>query len=37
MPDTTILVIEDDAAIRRGVVDALEYGRYRTLEAGEGN
>ncbi|MEK7951155.1 response regulator transcription factor [Luteolibacter soli] len=37
MPDTTILVIEDDAAIRRGVVDALEYGGYRTLEAGEGH
>jgi CheY-like chemotaxis protein len=37
MPDTTIIVIEDDAAIRRGVVDALEYGGYRTLEAGEGN
>lgn len=37
MHDTTILVIEDDAAIRRGVVDALEYGGYRTLEAGEGN
>jgi DNA-binding response OmpR family regulator len=36
MPDTTILVIEDDAAIRRGVVDALEYGGYRTLEAGDG-
>jgi hypothetical protein len=28
MPDTTILVIEDDAAIRRGVVDALEYGSH---------
>ena len=37
MPDTTILVVEDDAAIRRGVVDALEYGGYRTLEAGDGN
>jgi len=36
MPETTILVIEDDAAIRRGVVDALEYGGYRTLEAGDG-
>jgi DNA-binding response OmpR family regulator len=36
MPETTILVIEDDPAIRRGVVDALEYGGYRTLEAGEG-
>ena len=37
MPHTTILVIEDDAAIRRGVVDALEYGGYRTLEAGDGS
>jgi DNA-binding response OmpR family regulator len=37
MPETTILVIEDDAAIRRGVVDALEYGGYRTLEAADGN
>jgi DNA-binding response OmpR family regulator len=36
MPETTILVIEDDPAIRRGVVDALEYGGYRTLEAGDG-
>ncbi len=37
MSETTILVIEDDPAIRRGVVDALEYGGYRTLEAGEGD
>ncbi|QJE97202.1 response regulator transcription factor [Luteolibacter luteus] len=36
MPEQTILVIEDDSAIRRGVVDALEYGGYRTLEAGDG-
>lgn len=36
MSDTTILVIEDDAAIRRGVADALEYGGYSTLEAGDG-
>jgi DNA-binding response OmpR family regulator len=36
MGETTILVIEDDAAIRRGVVDALEYGGYRTLEAADG-
>jgi DNA-binding response OmpR family regulator len=28
-----ILVIEDDAAIRRGVVDALEFDGYRTMEA----
>lgn len=36
MPEATILVIEDDPAIRRGVVDALQYGGYRTLEAGDG-
>ncbi len=36
MTEQTILVIEDDAAIRTGVVDALEYGGYRTLEAGDG-
>jgi DNA-binding response OmpR family regulator len=32
-----ILVIEDDAAIRRGVVDALRFAEYAALEAGEGN
>lgn len=37
MQETTILVIEDDAAIRRGVVDALEYGGYRTLQASDGS
>lgn len=36
MPEATILVMEDDSAIRRGVVDALHYGGYRTLEAGDG-
>ncbi|WP_424313508.1 response regulator transcription factor [Haloferula sp.] len=30
-------MIEDDAAVRRGVVDALEYAGYRTLEAGDGD
>ena len=30
-----ILVIEDDAAIRRGIVDALTYEGYRTIEAGD--
>jgi DNA-binding response OmpR family regulator len=29
-----ILVIEDDAAIRRGIVDALRFGGYEPLEAG---
>jgi len=32
----TILVIEDDAAIRRGVVDALTYGGYRCVECDDG-
>jgi DNA-binding response OmpR family regulator len=31
-----ILVVEDDAAIRRGLVDALTFAGYDTLEAGEG-
>lgn len=33
----TILVIEDDAAIRRGVVDALEFAGHDVLQAGDGN
>lgn len=32
----TILVIEDDSAIRRGVVDALQFSGYEVIEAGEG-
>ena len=32
----TILVIEDDAAIRRGVVDALKYDGFTTFEAADG-
>jgi two-component system alkaline phosphatase synthesis response regulator PhoP len=31
-----ILVVEDDAAIRRGLVDALGFAGYATLEAGDG-
>src|SRR3954464_14181360 len=31
-----ILVVEDDPAIRRGVVDALAFAGYSTLEAGDG-
>ena len=31
-----ILVVEDDAAIRRGLVDALAFAGYATLEASEG-
>ncbi|MCU0795963.1 MAG: response regulator transcription factor [Akkermansiaceae bacterium] len=33
--ETTLLVIEDDPAVRQGVVDALEYGGYRTLQASD--
>src|SRR5262245_60976107 len=32
----TILVIEDEAAIRRGVVDALRASGYRAVEAADG-
>lgn len=31
-----ILVVEDDAAIRRGVLDALKFGGYATIEASDG-
>jgi len=31
-----ILTVEDDAAIRRGIVDALEFAGYEVLQAGEG-
>jgi len=31
-----VLVVEDDAAIRQGMVDALEFEGYATLEAAEG-
>jgi len=33
----TVLVIEDDAAIRRGVADALHFEGYETLEAADGH
>ena len=36
MPQT-VLTIEDDEAIRRGIVDALEYAGYRVIEAANGN
>jgi DNA-binding response OmpR family regulator len=32
----TVLVIEDDAAIRRGIVDSLKFEGYTTFEAGDG-
>lgn len=37
MSPLTILVIEDDAAIRRGIVDAVRFAGYDTLEAATGN
>ena len=36
MPQQTILTVEDDAPIRRGVVDALTYAGYTVLEARHG-
>jgi DNA-binding response OmpR family regulator len=33
----TILVIEDDPAVRMGIVDTLEYGGYLTLQAPDGH
>ena len=35
-PPTRVLVIEDDEAIRRGLVDALRFAGYSTLESGDG-
>jgi DNA-binding response OmpR family regulator len=37
MPSTTILTVEDDAAIRRGIVDALTFAGYRVLQSGRGD
>ena len=37
MKRKTILVIEDDSAIRRGIVDALEFEGYSTLQAADGD
>lgn len=36
MPSSTILVVEDDTAIRRGLADALKFAGYRVLEAADG-
>jgi DNA-binding response OmpR family regulator len=36
MPALTILTVEDDAAIRRGVVDALTYAGFSVLQAANG-
>lgn len=37
MPDATILTIEDDSAIRRGIVDALAFAGYKVIESGRGD
>jgi DNA-binding response OmpR family regulator len=37
MSKRTVLVVEDDASIRRGIVDALDFGGFATLEAADGN
>jgi DNA-binding response OmpR family regulator len=37
MEPKRILIIEDDAAIRRGLVDALEFSGYGVLQAAEGD
>lgn len=36
MPSATILVVEDDTAIRRGLCDALKFSGYKVLEAADG-
>lgn len=36
MPLGRILVVEDDASIRRGVVDALQFAGYQVVEAADG-
>src|SRR5688572_11852534 len=36
MPAHRILTIEDDAAIRRGIVDALSFAGYDVIQAGDG-
>lgn len=37
MTTPTLLVIEDDPAVRQGIVDVLEYAGYQTLEAADGH
>lgn len=37
MSTKTILTVEDDSAIRRGIVDALSFVGYRVLQAGHGD
>src|SRR5688500_7248179 len=37
MSNRTVLTVEDDAAIRRGIVDALTFVGYRVLQAANGD
>jgi DNA-binding response OmpR family regulator len=37
MEQRRILVIEDDSAIRQGIIDALKFAGYETLQAADGN
>jgi len=37
MPQPAILIIEDDAAIRRGIVDAVQFAGYEPLQAADGD
>ena len=37
MNQRVVLTVEDDAAIRRGIVDALEYAGYEVLQAATGD
>src|SRR6266536_995710 len=37
MDTRRILVVEDDSAIRRGIVDALKFAGYEVLQAANGN
>ena len=36
MEDPTILVVEDDAAVRQGIVDALSFAGYQVLSEADG-
>ena len=36
MPNCSVLVIEDDASIRRGLVDALQFAGYGVLQCDNG-
>jgi DNA-binding response OmpR family regulator len=37
MKSCTVLVVEDDSSIRRGLVDALHYAGYGVIECDNGN